>query len=318
MTILYQYPPTPTPPAPVGGATEAKQDAQIALATTLNTQVSKEAKQDTQITLATTLNAKDFATSAKQDTAQASLGSIDTKLTSQATAAKQDLLLAELQLKADLTETQPVSLASIPLATGASTAANQATEIASLSSIDTKLTSQATAANQTAQSTLFGALTETAPASDTASSGLNGRLQRIAQRITSLIALLPASLGQKTMANSLAVTLASDQAALSVRQLAPAVTAKQATVTAGAAAIRCTTDAAAPSSTRQVLRVFVDPDTVTSEAKFYIGSSTVTTTGANKGEQIYPGAAWVRENDANDWYIISTQAAQPVAIVEAE
>ncbi len=59
-----------------------------------------------------------------------------------------------------------------------------------------------------------GSLTETAPASDTASSGLNGRLQRIAQRITSLIALLPASLGQKSMANSLAVTVASDQAAV--------------------------------------------------------------------------------------------------------
>jgi len=34
--------------------------------------------------------------------------------------------------------------------------------------------------------TKVGALTETAPASDTASSGLNGRLQRIAQRLTSI------------------------------------------------------------------------------------------------------------------------------------
>lgn len=41
----------------------------------------------------------------------------------------------------------------------------------------------------------LGALTETAPASDTASSGINGRLQRIAQRITSLISLLPTALG---------------------------------------------------------------------------------------------------------------------------
>jgi hypothetical protein len=41
----------------------------------------------------------------------------------------------------------------------------------------------------------LGSLTETAPASDTASSGGNGRLQRIAQRITSLIALFPAALG---------------------------------------------------------------------------------------------------------------------------
>jgi hypothetical protein len=34
----------------------------------------------------------------------------------------------------------------------------------------------------------IGALTESAPASDTASSGLNGRLQRIAQRLTSILA----------------------------------------------------------------------------------------------------------------------------------
>lgn len=57
----------------------------------------------------------------------------------------------------------------------------------------------------------IGALTETAPASDTASSGLNGRLQRIAQRITSLIALLPSSIGQKAGSGSLSVVLPSDQ-----------------------------------------------------------------------------------------------------------
>ncbi len=42
---------------------------------------------------------------------------------------------------------------------------------------------------------LVGSLTETAPATDTASSGLNGRLQRVAQRLTSIIALLPTALG---------------------------------------------------------------------------------------------------------------------------
>lgn len=51
-----------------------------------------------------------------------------------------------------------------------------------------------------------GIITETAPASDTASSGQNGRLQRIAQRITSLIALIPASLGTKLASASLSVT----------------------------------------------------------------------------------------------------------------
>lgn len=69
----------------------------------------------------------------------------------------------------------------------------------------------ASAANQTTLNTEVGIVTETAPASDTASSGLNGRLQRIAQRVTSLIALLPASLGQKAKTASLAVTLASDE-----------------------------------------------------------------------------------------------------------
>lgn len=36
-------------------------------------------------------------------------------------SAKQDLLLAELQLKADLTDTQPVSVSSLPLPSGAAT-----------------------------------------------------------------------------------------------------------------------------------------------------------------------------------------------------
>lgn len=66
---------------------------------------------------------------------------------------------------------------------------------------------------------LAGALTETAPATDTASSGLNGRLQRVAQRLTSLIALVPASLGQKAMSASLAVVVASDQTTLPAKEL---------------------------------------------------------------------------------------------------
>lgn len=41
-------------------------------------------------------------------------------------------LLTELQLKADLTETQPVSAASLPLPASAATAANQATVIAAM------------------------------------------------------------------------------------------------------------------------------------------------------------------------------------------
>ncbi len=74
----------------------------------------------------------------------------------------------------------------------------------------------ATATKQDEQSVLLGAVTETAPASDTASSGLNGRLQRVAQRITSLIALLPASLGQKAMTASFPVVISSDQSPIPV------------------------------------------------------------------------------------------------------
>jgi hypothetical protein len=61
---------------------------------------------------------------------------------------------------------------------------------------------------------LLGAVTETAPATDTASSGLNGRLQRIAQRITSLIALVPASLGVKARTGSFSIALSTEDAAL--------------------------------------------------------------------------------------------------------
>lgn len=114
--------------------------------------------------------------------------------------------------------TRPIT-ASLPLPAGASTEATLATRL-SESDFDTKI----------------GSLTEAAPATDTASSGLNGRLQRIAQRLSSLIALLPAALvggrfdsnlgawlgstaptvGSKTSANSVPVVVASDQGAVAV------------------------------------------------------------------------------------------------------
>jgi hypothetical protein len=64
----------------------------------------------------------------------------------------------------------PVSVASVPLPSGAATEATLA-GVLTTSDFDTKI----------------GSLTETAPASDTASAGINGRLQRIAQRLTTLI-----------------------------------------------------------------------------------------------------------------------------------
>ena len=124
--------------------------------------------------------------------------------------------LTDTQLRATAV---PVSAVSLPLPTGAATEASLATRL-SESDFDTKI----------------GALTEAAPATDTASSGLNGRLQRIAQRVTSLIALFPAALvggrfdtnigawlgstaptvGSKTSANSIPVVVASDQSAVPI------------------------------------------------------------------------------------------------------
>jgi hypothetical protein len=83
----------------------------------------------------------------------------------------------------------PVSAASLPLPAGAATEAT----------LDAR----------------SGTLTETAPATDTASSGLNGRLQRIAQRLTTLIALLPAAL----VGGRLDVNLGAAPAAVTVNAL---------------------------------------------------------------------------------------------------
>ncbi len=102
------------------------------------------------------------ATSAKQDTGNASLSSLDGK----APALGQALAAASVPVV--LTAAQITTLTPPAAITGFLTEAD----------FDAKT----------------GSLTEAAPASDTASSGLNGRLQRIAQRLTSLIALLPAAL----------------------------------------------------------------------------------------------------------------------------
>lgn len=93
-----------------------------------------------------------------------------------------------------------------------------------------------------------GSLTEAAPANDTASSGLNGRLQRIAQRITSLIALIPAALGQGTMAQSFRVVLPSDQTWTGATNLGKQEDAAHASGDVGIMALGRRIDTAAASS----------------------------------------------------------------------
>ena len=94
----------------------------------------------------------------------------------------------------------------------------------------------------------IGATNETAPATDTAAAGLNGRLQRIAQRLTSIIALLPSVIGQRPTADSLSVVLAASHPAI--------------TVQGAVNATEYTEDAAAPSDptgTARMLRFRATP-----------------------------------------------------------
>lgn len=58
--------------------------------------------------------------------------------------------------------------------------------------------------------TQLGGVTESPPATDTASSAVNGRLQRLAQHLTSLLARMPATVGAKAAASSLAVTASTE------------------------------------------------------------------------------------------------------------
>lgn len=64
----------------------------------------------------------------------------------------------------------------------------QAIALVDLSGTPVTSGGDASAANQVITNTEIGIVTETAPTTDTASSGLNGRLQRIAQRLTTIIA----------------------------------------------------------------------------------------------------------------------------------
>lgn len=109
-----------------------------------------------------------------------------------------------------------------------------------------------TTATDDPELTLIGSVTETAPATDTASSGLNGRLQRIAQRITSLIAIVATKVGATNLATS------------------------QVTSTGTAATL-----AAARATRRSIL--FTN---LSSSGSVYIGPATVTT---GNGQKLGPG-----------------------------
>lgn len=104
----------------------------------------------------------------------------EAKVNDAAAGTKLDALLTELQLKADVTDTQPVSVSSLPLPSGAATEAKQDTGNASLSNIDNELS----------------LLNAKDFATETTLSDVNGKLN---------------SLGQKASGDSMPMVLSSEQ-----------------------------------------------------------------------------------------------------------
>lgn len=206
--------------------------------------LATEAKQDALNALITALNAKDFSTTANQTTEIARLTSILAELvTLNGVDFANQATLQDLENKDFATETTLALLQARDFA-------SQTTLAAMSLKLPATLGSKADAASlavsmSTEDKANIGATTETAAASDTANSGLNGLLKRIAQNITALSAKLPATLGSKTGANSLSVVLASDQITIPTAPAAKTPTYDQSLVISQASAVTLSAPAGA-------------------------------------------------------------------------
>lgn len=150
------------------------------------------------------------ATAANQTSGNATLtaisGQLPATLGQKAMAASLPVTLASDQSALPVTvvnfpATQAITAASLPLPTGAATAAAQTAGNTSLANIDADI----------------GAIGDVAAAAEgTGNYSIIAGIKRALLNWASLLARIPASLGQKNMAGSLPVVLASDQSALSV------------------------------------------------------------------------------------------------------
>lgn len=128
------------------------------------------------------------ASAANQVLANASLSSIDTKLTNPVLGAGSSTIgKTDQGLPGSLLQGWPIRIVD------SSGSSNVPSIINGITNPTSGTQGLVIAANSRLNDYL-GSVTETAPATDTASSGQNGRLQRIAQRLTALIAQLPAAL----------------------------------------------------------------------------------------------------------------------------
>lgn len=265
-----------------------------------NTQVIKtDAAGELQIDVLTSALPSGAATSANQSTANASLSSIDGKITAvdtgavvvsssalpsgAATAAKQPALGTAGTPSADVISiqgtgsgvpvridgsgtTQPVSAVSLPLPTGASTSAAQTTGNASLASIDGKITAVNTGAVVVSSSALpSGAATSANQTTANSSlSSIDGKF---------------GSLGQKAMTGSAPVVIASDQSALQIKAAVNANGSGSAASATVSTVIALTAPASAAGFILQNL------DTSTANVRWSIGRTATTLLG----QQLQPG-----------------------------
>lgn len=251
--------------------------------------------------------------------------------------------------------TQPVSAASLPLPTGAATAANQATEISSLATIATNTTNAGTpvvsgtvTVNQGTQGVgawpVLAAQSGTWNVSQSTGSNLHvvndagsaviGKvgIDQTTPGTTNLVALAanqsvnvaqingvtPLMGNGVTGTGSQRVTIASDNTAFTVNaapKTPTALTVKQAAVTIGTSAVRLTNDGLVPPATRVLL---VAQLLSTSTANCYFGSSGVTSTSTGRGVQMFAGQTYSFTGDAGDYYAICDTATQTFFITEQE
>lgn len=94
-----------------------------------------------------------------------------------------------------------------------------------------------------------------------------------------------------------------------------ALTVSQAAISVGTSAVRLTVSGSAPLSTRVLLVAQLDPDSV---ANCFLGSASVTDSGATRGAQMFAGQSFSFSNDAGDYYAICDTSAQTFFITEQE
>lgn len=218
------------------------------------------------------------------------------------------------------------SLAKLTLAQGSTTSGQSGTLC--LGAVTTASPSYTTAQSNALSLTTSGALRVDASATTqpvsgtvTANIGTTGGIT-VAQASTTSGQSGPLTQGAVTTAAPTYTTGQTDPLSLTttgrlrteVTQITgPALTVTQAAISVGTSAVRLTVSGSAPAATRQVLMANVDT-TVT--AKFYIGSSSVTNSGATRGIQMVAGQTFQANFDAGDYYIISDTAAQTVFVME--